>query len=498
MNKLKRMPFKPMLLGALLIVSIGHGQKQSKTYSELFNVGQETVLDINTNNADIIFETWDKNQIAVEAFIELDGASEEEAKRYFKEGAIEIMGNSQKVSVATASENSWAFGDRAGELADIQFEHDFQFDFEPFLAGPMIGMDSHMGHMDSLNMGWAMLADMPPMPPMPKQNFDYEAFKKDGDKYMIKWQKQFSKGFDKEYEKKMEEWGEEMEKRALAMEKKREAMDKVRSERFEKMQEDRALQMEKRESEMEARTEAIEKRAEEMARKMEERNVLISREKEGSRPNIFYFSTDGAHKNYKVKKTINIKMPKGLKIRMNVRHGEVKLAEITKNIHATLTYSRLLAATIDGDKTSIVASYSPVTVQRWNYGALQVDYSDQVNLMEVGNLRLAATASDVTIDRILDKVYITNKFGPITINNVASGFTDLDITLQNAELHCKTPATAFTINVNGTASELAYPKSFILVKTKNQNTVVSKGYHLSKNNGKNIVIKSNYSDVVFN
>ncbi len=491
MNKLKRMPFKPMLMGAFLIGTIGYGQKQSKTYSELFNVGQETVLDINTNNADIVFETWDKNQIAVEAVIELDGASEEEAQRYFEDGGIQIMGNSQKVSVTTVGEKSWAFGNRSGEMADINFKHDFQFDFDPFLGGAMVGMDS-------LNMGWALLADMPPMPPMPKHNFDYEAFKKDGDKYMIKWQKQFSKGFDKDYEKKMEEWGEEMEKRAMAMEKKREALDKARSERYEKMQEDRALQMEKREREMEARTEAMEKRAEEMARKMEERNVLISRDTDDNQPNIFYFSTDGAHKNYKVKKTINIKMPKGLKIQMNVRHGEVKLAEITKNIHATLTYSRLLAATIDGDKTSIVASYSPVTVQRWNYGALQVDYSDKVNLKEVGNLRLAATASDVTIERIVDKVYITNKFGPITINNVAAGFTDLDITLQNAELHCKTPATAFTINVNGTASELAYPKSFILVKTENQNNVISKGYYLSKNNDKNIVIKSNYSDVVFN
>lgn len=121
MNKLKRMPFKPMLLGAILFGTIGYGQKQSKTYSELYNVGQETVLDINTNNADLVFETWDKNQIAVEAIIELDGASEEEAKRYFKEGAIEIMGNSQKVSVTTASENSWAIGNRAGEMADIHF-----------------------------------------------------------------------------------------------------------------------------------------------------------------------------------------------------------------------------------------------------------------------------------------------------------------------------------------------------------------------------------------
>ena len=32
-------------------------------------------------------------------------------------------------------------------------------------------------------------------------------------------------------------------------------------------------------------------------------------------PNIFYYSTDGENKNYKVKKTIKIKMPKGMKIK---------------------------------------------------------------------------------------------------------------------------------------------------------------------------------------
>lgn len=495
MNKLKRMPFKVVLLGAFLIGTIANGQKQSKTYSELFNVRPETVLEINTNNADIEFETWDKDQIAVEAVIELDGASEEETKRYFEDGGIKIMGNSQKVSITTGNENSWAF--KNGD-PQIHFDQEFQFDLDTFISGAMMGMDSLMIHMDSLNMGWAVLADMPPMPPMPDQNFDYEAFKKDGEKYMIKWQKEFSKGFDKNYERKMEEWSQKMEKKAQEVEKKREAMDKARSERFEKMQESRALQMEEREREMEARSEAMQKKAEDMARKMEERNVIISRNTDGNQPNIFYFSSDGQHKNYKVKKTIKVKMPKGMKIQMNVRHGEVKLAENTKNIHATLTYSRLLAATIEGDKTSIIATYSPVTVNKWNYGELQVDYSDKVDLKEVGNLRLTATASDVTIGRLIDKVYVKNKFGPITINNISDGFTDMDISLQNAELHCKTPATAFVIYVNGTASELAYPDRIKLEKTKNQNNVVSKGFHLNKNNGKNITINASYSDVVFN
>ena len=91
---------------------------------------------------------------------------------------------------------------------------------------------------------------------------------------------------------------------------------------------------------------------------------------------------------------------------MNVRHGEVILAENTKNLSATLSYSSLLATTIDGDKTYIDASYSPVSVQKWNYGQLKADYSEKINIKEVENLTLNATFSDVTIDNLLHKAFI--------------------------------------------------------------------------------------------
>ena len=83
-------------------------------------------------------------------------------------------------------------------------------------------------------------------------------------------------------------------------------------------------------------------------------------------------------------------MPKSTKLKMNVRHGEVKLAENTRNMDATLSYSRLLASTIDGEKTKIVASYSPVSVQRWNYGNLNLNFSEEVALKDVNILNLNA------------------------------------------------------------------------------------------------------------
>ena len=153
-------------------------------------------------------------------------------------------------------------------------------------------------------------------------------------------------------------------------------------------------------------------------------------------------------------------MPKSVKIKMNVRHGEVKLAENAKNINAKLSYATLLASTIDGDATIISASYSPVSVQQWNYGQLQTSYSDRVDLKEVLNLRLSATSSDVVIDRLIKTAYIKNDLGPLRINSIGKDFKALDVSLQNAELDCELPSSSFTIYVNGISSKFTAPASY--------------------------------------
>ena len=98
----------------------------------------------------------------------------------------------------------------------------------------------------------------------------------------------------------------------------------------------------------------------------------------------------------------------------------------TKNLKASLSYASLLASTIDGDRTDIQVSYSPVVVQKWNYGQLKTDYSDQVDLREVKQLRLNSVSSNVTIGRLEDKVFVTNNLGALQINSVDDGFSNID------------------------------------------------------------------------
>ena len=305
----------------------------------------------------------------------------------------------------------------------------------------------------------------------------------------------------------MEQKRAEIDRRRSEMEKNRE---EAQQERLENLQEMQRQRMEIHERAQEQRAKNITSRKQLQHIGNEKKNITIEIDsvngvnsefvvmdiRHPNSPNVFYSLKNGSDKNLKVKKTIKIKLPKSTKIKMNVRHGEVILAENTKNLSATLSYSTLMATTIEGDKTYINASYSPVSVQKWNYGQLKADYSEKVNIKEVENLTLDATFSNVNIDNLLNKAYIKNNFGPLSINSISAGFTDLDINLENAELRCVLPKTAFNIAVNGSNSELVYPKELQLLKTKNGYNTLNKGYHINKSSGKSIIINSKFTEVV--
>lgn len=463
----------------LCLISIGaYGQNQSKTYRETFNVVDDAVLEINTSHTDIEFETWDKNEVVIVATIELSDMTDEEADNYFKHGGIEIVGNSKKITIATGAENNWFFRHSIGELSD--------FHFTMPEVGPIIFEMPEIPEM----------VEMPPLPAVHFYQFDYKAYKKDGEKYMRQWQKEFSEGFDGEYEQKIEEWGKRMEERAERTQKRREELQQRAEERSERLRE-RAEERADRRRESTERRMAIAERASANRHRDSTRFLFIQNDSISfGGPNIFYFNSDGREGNIKIKKTIKIKMPKSVKLKMNVRHGEVKLAENTKNMNATLSHASLFAKTIDGDDTVVVASYSPVSVQQWNYGRLQADYSENVNLREVRTLDLKSTSSDITIDLLLDKLSANSSFGPIRINSISKSFKDLNVSLRNAEFVFELPEVACSIYIKGTTSKLTIPVGLRLNVTKDNNNTVHEGFHLKNSKDRSIRVDSKYSEVV--
>ncbi len=495
MKKLQQTVFRGNTLLLCLFVMATYGQKESKTYRESFNVGEDAVIDINTSYADIEFQTWDKNEVVMEATVELEGATSKEAEEYFKNGGVKILGNSKTIEISTTADNSLFFGNSFGDVAmgDFIIEIPELPELEPLF------LDLEIPEMPEL----PEMREMPPMPPMYFHNFDYEAYKKDGEKYMKKWKKEFDENFDEDYKKRLAEWSERMKERSEAW---RERVEE-REERRHEMLQERGRALKDRQQAMKERQEVIKERQKVLEDRNRERMLrrkaldstrflFMERDSLHGGSNIFFGPSMHGNKKYRVKKIIKIKMPKSTKLKMNVRHGEVKLAENTKNINATLSYARLLATTIDGDKTNIVASYSPVSVQYWDNGSLNANFSENVALKDVKLLALSANSSKVTIDRLLDKAHIINNLGVLRINGVSKNFKGLDISVQNGELNCELPSSPYTIFVNGTSSKLSSPAYLIWDIKTNQGNTVQKSYHLDKNTDRSIVITSKYSDVV--
>ena len=347
---------------------------------------------------------------------------------------------------------------------------------------------------------------MPPMPPMGISEFDYQEYQERGEAYLEEWRETFAEEFDEEWVQQIQEWGEQlranMQKYEQIREEHRAERDAIREEHRKEREELRREAEELRREAMEERERAREeaRMAQEEARMAQkearevQRNVIISSDKDVA-PKVYYYSSDGKSKKYKVKRRIKIRMPKSVKLNMNVRHGEVKLAENTRDIKATLSYASLHASTIDGEATNIIAAYSPIYVKQWNLGSLNTRYSGEISLDDVASLTLDATASEVTIDRLLKSAKVKNNLGALYIRSIAPEFSNLDISLQNGRMECILPATAYTIKAKGSYSSFSFPEALKLQETGDTYQNLHQGYHLDKNSEKSIVINSRYSDV---
>lgn len=447
-------------------------------------MASDAVLEINTSHADIEFDTWDKNQVEIVATVTLEDAEENDFNTYFEQEPIKIVGNSKEIEVSTVGRNSWDFA-----LAGSNF--DLNFDVEPLF------LDLEIPDLPELAV-IPELAVLPPLPPMNFKSFDYGRYKEEGNEYLEEWAEGFQEGFDKEYEEKMKEWGRRVEEHAKVWEER----NAKRLEEREKLMEERAKEWEKRAGErakrvVERAKEAEERRKARIKARGEDSQGLFFSSEDNDGPNIFYFSSDGENRKYKVKKTIKIKMPKSVRLKMNVKHGEVKLASTAKDINASLRHASLLASTIEGEHTNIRASYSPVVVQNWNLGRLKADYSDRVSLKQVGELRLNAVSSNVVIDKLKGKAFVNSNLGKIWINEIGANFSDIDVSVQNGEVFCKVPASSVSFYLQGDRSNIDYPSDVVMERTKSFDNVIFKGFKGKDNSGKRITINSKYSEVIF-
>ena len=144
---------------AICMISTTYAQKFDKKYTENFKVNKNVEVAINASNTDINVTTWNKNEVIITAFIEVQGVSKEEAEKYFKNWNFEALGNKNKVQITSKGNSSslfkndfLVFNDMDIQIPELDSiiipnieaivlpEMNFDFDFD--LNGILEGMDN--------------------------------------------------------------------------------------------------------------------------------------------------------------------------------------------------------------------------------------------------------------------------------------------------------------------------------------------------------------------
>ncbi|MBT8255412.1 MAG: hypothetical protein KJO23_02635, partial [Bacteroidia bacterium] len=77
------------------------------TYKESFNVGEDVLVSVNTSHTNVVFETWNKDKVEVEAYIDDKSLSEAEKKKIFDNWDLDVLGNSKKVIISSNEGSLW-------------------------------------------------------------------------------------------------------------------------------------------------------------------------------------------------------------------------------------------------------------------------------------------------------------------------------------------------------------------------------------------------------
>ena len=461
-----RLKYVPLIMLFIVAGAFGQTKKFNKTYS----TSADVEVEIDAKHTNVIIENWDKNEVAIDAFLET-GDNSKVTEEMLKAWKLETTADRKSIRIKSGG----------GMNIDLNLDGLKEpLSMLPQMLEPLMeGLTPLLSSIAENPLPEGFAEDMGDL------NFDYEAYKKDGDKYMEKWEANFEKKFEKKYgkdfERKMEKWAAEMEKNSEKFEKEYEVKMEAWGKDFEKKMEAWGEDFGKK---MEAWGEEFGKQFEE---NMEQNGDMM-----------FNFDSEMANFPSKSKRTIRIKIPKDAKLQLNVRHGELKLGSTVNNLKADLSHSRFSANRVIGKNTNVKAAYTPVKVNTWEYGVLETDFVKNCNIDRAVSIKLNSNSSDVVIKRLDKTGVLSGSFGRLEVLEVGSGFENLNISLENSDLKLKVPQTAFNFNYNGTQSEINVPKSFQLKSTKSYDNEILNGFHKSREGSGNITIKANFSDVLVN
>ncbi len=118
MNKIK-------ILMLCLLTTFGYAQKKLSKTSQSIKVNKDVIIDLNTSHVEIQLETWNRDIVEVEAYIESNKLSPEELERALQAWNLKVEGSNDKVTISSTGGRSMVYygeGDYGNLVKDLEFQ----------------------------------------------------------------------------------------------------------------------------------------------------------------------------------------------------------------------------------------------------------------------------------------------------------------------------------------------------------------------------------------
>ena len=489
-----------IILGTLGFVFLGVGafaQEKVEKLSESYKVDDESTVKLDTKHTQVVIETWNRNSISVAAYVEADELSKEEVEQIAKDWKIQVLGNSNGVSIISRGGRSNLVPglrnvSQSVPMASLRAMNSELI--EPLmvsLVGPML---EKMGDVKLPARFYESMSGL---------KFDYEAYQKDGEEYIEKYEAQVEKSFGKDFEKAMEKWGEGFEKNAEVWSKQLEArmknFEKTQGVAMEKWGEQFGKEMEQWGEQYGAKMEAWAQQFD--ANGGNYKKEVVIHPNGGKSTMVTYSSSnvsraEPASDHKSIRKIIIVKMPKDAALRMDVRYGKVDLQDDVNSLKASVSYADFKATNILGENNFLNIAYSPLHMDYWEHGSVQMNYVKDSQIRKAKSIQLSSKGSDVNIGEIEKIGIISGSFGELRIKEVSDDFEQLDISLENSDLILSLPQSSFNFTYNGSRSAIKIPNQLTTKKMDSYGNQLINGYHKSRNTDSNIMINAKFSDLI--
>lgn len=529
----------------LLVSSIVQSQTYDKKISENFKVNADATIVINATHTDIDIETWNKNEVSIEAVMEVEGLSKKEAEKLMKRWKFEALANKDKVKINSYSGNYM-----------FTFDGDFEFDI------PELNID--LPQLELLE-----LAELPeivipeinfefpnieipefdfPEIEIPEIDFDYELYKKDSTylkKYKLQIEKVMQKFKNSDWKKKMDsmrnskEFKDQMKAIKEANKKMTIELKELRNskefqeqmEQARKVAEEYKMQVLENKDMWRAQAQAAKEAAmvvhEEMLKNEDLIRDQVAAAKEASEAvmlelkrlkaegkldslhhykgdkyygeNVYILNNNDKDSKVKVRKYLKIKVPKNAKFDLNVRHGKLKVPNSNKKMSANVSYGNFIAGDISGMSNVLNLTNSPVDIDRITQANITLKNVPNATFGTFSNGNLFSNSSDVIINELGKEVALSQKFGALVVGKLSENFSLVNLILDYAKADLNFSDNNYTYQINSKSSTWNLADVLTELSNTSNNGVVSmNGYLTNKSSVNKVLITGVYSTVTLN